>query len=98
METWEVDQSVTSTAILSAGLCAVPSNSSLLKKLGLTTLNNDQRVMEEERKRCWHGQGWGQCRSPLGTQYYPGMPGCKWWHAYIPRQLLKEIVPDPLYR
>jgi len=98
MDTWEVDQSVTTTAILQAGLCSAPA---LAAKLGLTTLpTTKDKDMARDQARCWHGQGWGQCRASLGMQHYPGMPGCTWWHALLPAQLLARIVDTstPLYR
>ena len=93
MDTWEVDQSVTTTAILQAGLCSAPV---LAAKLGVTRSKN----MTRDQAMCWHGQGWGQCRASLGMQHYPGMPGCTWWHSLLPAQLLSQIVHTntPVYR
>ena len=98
MDTWEVDQSVTTTAILQSGLCSAPVNSSLWTKLGLKPSNNGEKNVD--RATCWHGQGWGQCRSSLGMQHYPGIQGCAWWHNLLPRELLEQVVPtnSPLYR
>lgn len=100
MDTWEVDQSVTTTAILKSGLCSAPGNSSLWTKLGLKPENHNYSGENTERATCWHGQGWGQCRASLGMQYYPGIPGCTWWHALLPREFLEQVVPttSPLYR
>ena len=100
MDTWEVDQSVTTTAILRSGLCSVPDSCSLWTKLGLKQVDVEYIDEHAERETCWHGQGWGQCRASLGMQYYPRMPGCAWWHAKLPAQWLEQILPakSPLYR
>ena len=98
-DTWEVDQSVTTTAILTAGLCSPPKNASVWSKLALKP--ETIRTGEHQDKRtCWHGQGWGQCRASLGTYYFPGMSGCTWWHAGIPREVIEQLLPtdSPLYR
>ena len=94
MDTWEVDQSVTTTAILKARLCSPPEDASVWAKLHLMPEEG------QDKKTCWHGQGWGQCRYSLGTYYYPRMPGCTWWHAGVPKEMVENMLPtdSPLYR
>lgn len=91
--TWEVDQSVTTTALLKAGLCPPPPSSPVWGRLGLVP------SPDTTPSTCWRGQGWGECRARL-LPHAPGMPGCSWWHGTMPASMLALLLPpsSPLYK
>lgn len=78
--TWEVDQHISSRAILSSGLCSLPAENGLWKELNL-----EPRVFNDT-STCWHGGGiWEDCNNELTMRnaiirHRGG--NCKWWHFY----------------
>jgi len=78
---WYIDQDVFSHEILSTGLCSLPKNHILWKRLKI-----DPSLPREfdDRKTCWHGPAiYEDCNNAsfernMKLRYHGG--NCKWWH------------------
>ncbi len=96
--TWDVDQHITSYAILKSEICSLPKKNPLWKELNL------EPTKAHDSKTCWHGSGlYEDCNNKLWTRNtmirYEG-GGCKWWHFYPDEgeqeldQKYREILRD----
>lgn len=79
--TWEVDQKISSRAIMKSGLCSLPPENKLWKEI-----NIEPRPEFDDSKTCWHGSGiYEDCNNKLNwrnafIRHHAGF--CMWWHFY----------------
>jgi len=79
--TWEVDQKISSRAIMKSGLCSLSPDNKLWYEINL-----EPRPLFNDTATCWHGSGiYEDCNNKLQwrnafIRHHAGF--CMWWHFY----------------
>jgi len=83
---WQTDQYMVSQSILESGLCILPADNSLWKKVNLIAPPTNNYSGDV----CWKGEekDWGNCVKTLERP--EGMTRCTWWH-FLPSDGVQEL-------